>query len=206
MTNILNDKDIRTITQTAGQAHLRTCPFTIMLLHSKVQIAVLIGPYIRRIVGVGLPSSLARRVTHSPVISTKVDDLGNDRCNRLARRCSDCDYAVALYRQSGKLRCRVKAGLNQDRCVLGAEMGRVPPRRIGLNLRKRLISKRLYPPNVAARVKYDLLTGFGPVRPSFNKIQLYRTSRIGGGDLRDLDGWLGIHTPRPATDEQDARD
>src|SRR6476620_5824468 len=112
MTDISNDEDVRTITQTAGQAHLRTCPYAVMLLHSKVQISVLIGPHIRGIIGVGLPSSVARRVTHSPVISTKVDDLGNDRCNRLARRSSNCDYAVAYCRQSRNLRCRVKAELN----------------------------------------------------------------------------------------------
>src|SRR5271156_2166602 len=206
MTDILNDKDVRTITQTAGQAHLRTRGYAVMLLHSKVEIAVLIGPHIRGITRVGLPSSVARPVTPSPVISTKVDDLRNDRWNRLARRSSDCGYAVAFCRQCCNLRCRVKAGLNQDRCVIGAEMGRVPPRRIGLNFRKRLIRKRLNPPNAAACVKYDLLTGFGTARPSFNKIQLYRTSRIGGGDLRDLDGWFGRRTPRSTTGEQDTQD
>src|ERR1700677_2029975 len=85
-------------------------------------------------------------------------------------------------------------------------MCRVPPRRIGLNFRKRLIRKRLNPPNVAACVKYDLLTGFGTARPSFNKIQLYRTSRISGGGLRNLDGWLGRHTPPITTGEQAAHD
>src|ERR1700722_6377633 len=181
MTDILNDKDVRTITQTAGQTHLRTCPYAVMLLHSKVQVAVLVRPHIRRIIKVGLPSSVVRRVTHSPVISTKVDDLGNDRCDRLANRNSDCDYAVSLGRQSRNLRCGVKAGLNEKRCVIGTEMGRVLPSRIGLNLRKRLIRKRLNPPNSAACVKYDLLTRFGAVRPPFDKVQLYRTSRIGGG-------------------------
>src|SRR6202161_3462885 len=112
MTDILNDKDIRTIPQTSRQAHLRTCPLTVMLIHSQVEKTVLIGPRIRGIAGVGLPASVARRVTHSPVISTKVEDLRNDRCNRLARRSSDCDYAVAYCRQSRNLRCRVKAELN----------------------------------------------------------------------------------------------
>ena len=85
-------------------------------------------------------------------------------------------------------------------------MGRIPPRRIRLNFRKRLIRKRLNPPNAAACVKYDLLTGFGTARPSFNEIHLYRTSGIGGGDLRDLDGWLGRHTSRITTGEQDTHD
>ena len=85
-------------------------------------------------------------------------------------------------------------------------MSRVPPRRIRLNFRKRLIHKRLNPPNVAACVKHDLLTGFHAARPSFNKIQLYRTSRIGDRDFRDLDGRLGRHTPRITTGEKDAND
>ena len=83
-------------------------------------------------------------------------------------------------------------------------MGRIPPRRIGLNFRKRLIRKRLNPPDVTTRVKYDLLTGFHATCPSFNKIQLYWPPRIGGGDLCDLDGWLGRHTPRITTPMQDA--
>src|ERR1700734_878492 len=85
-------------------------------------------------------------------------------------------------------------------------MGRIPPRRIGLNFRERLIRKWLNPPNIAARVKYDLLTGFDTACPSFNKIQFYRTSGVGGRDLRDLDGWLGKHTPRITTPKQDAHD
>jgi hypothetical protein len=75
-----------------------------------------------------------------------------------------------------------------------------------LNLRKGLIRKRLNPPNVAARVNYDLLAGFGAAGPSFDKVHLYRASRIGGGDLRDLDGWLERHTPRITTGEQDTHD
>src|ERR1700691_3769615 len=127
MTDILNDKDIRTIPQTSRQAHLRTCPLTVMLIHSQVEKTVLIGPRTRGIADVGLPASVARRVTHSPVISTKVDDLRNDRCNRLACRSSDCDHAVALRRQRRKLRCGVKTGLNQDRRIIAAQMGRLPP-------------------------------------------------------------------------------
>src|SRR5580698_7895858 len=110
-----------------------------MLLHAKMQVAVLIGPNIRGIIGVGLPSSITRRVTHSPVISTKVDDLRSNCGNRLACRSSDCDYAVACWRQGRNLGCRMKAGLNQECCIIGAEMSRVPPRRIGLNFGKRLI-------------------------------------------------------------------
>src|SRR6202161_1950405 len=85
-------------------------------------------------------------------------------------------------------------------------MGRVSPCRIRLNFRKRLIRKRLNPPNVTTCVKYDLLTGFHAARPSFNKIQLYRTSRIGGGDQRDLNGWLGRHPIRIAGSEKDAQE
>src|ERR1700677_833925 len=103
MTDIVNDKDIRTIPQTSRQAHLRACPLTVMLIHSQVEKTVLISPRIRGIAGVGLPPPVARRITYSPVISTKVDDLRNDRCNRLACRSSDGDHAAALRTQRSKL-------------------------------------------------------------------------------------------------------
>src|SRR6202020_2388287 len=85
-------------------------------------------------------------------------------------------------------------------------MGRVSPCRIGLNFRKRLIRKRLNPPNVTTCIKNNLLTGFHAACPSFNKIQLYRTSRIGGGDQRDLNVWLGRHPGRIAGREKDAHE
>jgi len=85
-------------------------------------------------------------------------------------------------------------------------MGRIPPRRVGLDSRKRLIRKRLNPPNTAACVKYDLLTGFHAACPSFNKVQLYWTSSTGGGDSSDLEGRLGRNALRITTGEQDAND
>src|SRR3984957_19720126 len=85
-------------------------------------------------------------------------------------------------------------------------MGRVSPCRIRLNFRKRLIRKRLNPPNVTTCVKYDLLTGFHASCSSLNKIQLHRTARIGGGDKRDLDFWFGRHPIRTAGREKDAHE
>jgi hypothetical protein len=85
-------------------------------------------------------------------------------------------------------------------------MRRVPPRRIGLNLRKGLIRKRVNPPNTAACVKYDLLTRFDAVRSPFDKVQLYRTSRIGRRDQRDLNIWLGRHPTRIAGREKHAHE
>src|SRR5277367_183469 len=85
-------------------------------------------------------------------------------------------------------------------------MGRVPPRRVGLDFRKRLIRKRLNPPNAAACVKYDLLTRFGAGCPPFDKVQLHRTSRIGGGDKRDFNVWLGRYPTRIAGREKEAHE
>src|ERR1700727_1491603 len=112
MTDILNDKDIRAIPQASRQAHLGTCPLTVMLIHSQVEKAVLIGPRIRGIASVGLPASVGRRVTYSPVITTKMDDLREDRRHRLAWGSSDGDHAVALRRERRKLGCGVKPGFN----------------------------------------------------------------------------------------------
>jgi hypothetical protein len=85
-------------------------------------------------------------------------------------------------------------------------MGRVPPRRIGLDIRKRLIRKRLDPPNAAARVKHDPFTRFGAARSTFHEIHLNWTSRTFSGDSRELDGWFGKKAPRMTTGKQNAPD
>src|SRR5580704_16577792 len=103
MTGVLHDEDVRAITETAGHAYLRACPFAVTLLHAQMEIAICVDPCVIRVICVGLTSPVVACSSDVPVVSTEVNYLRNDGSDRFALDGDDRQDAIAYHWQLSDL-------------------------------------------------------------------------------------------------------
>src|SRR5258706_1876035 len=196
---ILHNESVSPVSETVGQSHIRTRPPAVAYRHLKVQIAFLIDPRICWVIRVRLAAAIACGGPNHPVITAEMEDLRDNWRDSLARRRHDGDYPIAFFGKCLDLRFRVISGFHQQRGVLGAEMCRVFPCRVVLDLSKWPVRKGLDPPNAALGIQHDLLAGSGVSHSPLNIIQLFWAARVGRWHMRQLEGRLTWQVLRMTT-------